>query len=37
MTALSNVVSHVESRGLEEQSRRTAHLFAAAWKAKAPA
>lgn len=32
-TALGNALSHLESVGLEEQSRRTAHLFATAWKA----
>jgi len=35
VTAFSNLMSHAESRGLDEQSRRTAHLFATAWKAPA--
>jgi len=29
---ISNVISHLESRGLEEQPRRTAHLFATSRK-----
>jgi len=35
VTAFSNVMSHAESRGLDEQRLRTAHLFATAWKAPA--
>ncbi|MET0620623.1 MAG: methyltransferase domain-containing protein [Thermoanaerobaculia bacterium] len=30
---IGNVLSHAESVALDEQSRRTAHLFATAWKA----
>jgi SAM-dependent methyltransferase len=35
VTAFSNLMSHAESRGLDEQRLRTAHLFATAWKAPA--
>jgi 2-polyprenyl-3-methyl-5-hydroxy-6-metoxy-1,4-benzoquinol methylase len=35
VTAFSNVLSHVESRDVEQESRRTAHLLASARKARA--
>ncbi|MFQ5568392.1 MAG: class I SAM-dependent methyltransferase [Rhodothermales bacterium] len=31
-SVISNVISHLESRGLDESVERTAHLFAVAWK-----
>lgn len=35
-TMANNVVSHIESRGLEAQPYRTAHLFATAFKSPSP-
>jgi SAM-dependent methyltransferase len=32
VTMTANLVSHVQSRGLDGQPRRTAHLFATAWR-----